>query len=102
MIGRPPSSTLFPNTTLCGSPVRPAGEIALAGGGEAEQVQRVPLPTVEAQAGDSPEHPLGHLVLDGPHRVLAEAERQIRVQGDRKSTRLNSSHQIISYAVSSL
>src|SRR3989442_12977537 len=72
MIRRPPRSTLFPYTTLFRSPrAQPRG----------------------ARVSEAPGAALRH-----PHRVYvvprARAER-----GDRKSTRLNSSHVRISYAV---
>src|SRR3712207_7476774 len=71
MIRRPPRSTLFPYTTLFRSSLgRRAGEL------------RAPL---GPHRGD----PLAHV---GP----VEAEE---LQRDRKSTRLNSSHANISYAV---
>src|SRR5688572_31375828 len=77
MIRRPPSSTLFPYTTLfrseiAGRPVSPEvpvfaiAEIGLNHGGDVEQALRM----VDAAA-----------------------------DADRKSTRLNSSHSQISYAV---
>src|SRR2546430_8220141 len=69
MIRRPPRSTLFPYTTLFRSPLRAAGELA---------------PRV---------HDLRARVLD--RRVSARPGDG----GDRKSTRLNSSHSQISYAV---
>src|SRR3712207_8215232 len=74
MIRRPPRSTLFPYTTLFRSPVDPAD--AQAGLGR-------------VQGGD----PLG-LEADGGVALL----QRLRVE-DRKSTRLNSSHANISYAV---
>src|SRR5258708_20278845 len=70
MIRRPPRSTLFPYTTLFRSPPR----------GLACQQLR--------------DKKRGHRYRD---RNQGQAERDI--DGDRKSTRLNSSHQIISYAV---
>src|SRR2546430_8833892 len=73
MIRRPPRSTLFPYTTLFRShplPVRGYGG-----------TQRVVVALIEG---------LGAL----GHRVSVLAPR-----GDRKSTRLNSSHSQISYAV---
>src|SRR3712207_7734136 len=80
MIRRPPRSTLFPYTTLFRSQLAlPARHLALAGGQQARERFLQPR-----------ERPArGRLVLDGGH----EAER------DRKSTRLNSSHANISYAV---
>src|SRR5437588_5828183 len=69
MIRRPPRSTLFPYTTLFRS-----------------RAQRE-LPAVE------PDDALVDVELAGPARAV-DAEDQ-----DRKSTRLNSSHTVISYAV---
>src|SRR3712207_8012958 len=77
MIRRPPRSTLFPYTTLFRS--RPQG---VARGGA-----RVRPGTL----GGLPGLPAG-----GFHRVRQVGPRQKR---DRKSTRLNSSHANISYAV---
>src|SRR5258708_27430145 len=74
MIRRPPRSTLFPYTTLFRS-WRAAVDSACAVRWAAEQG----VGTGAAQA------------------LLPWI--QLRVAGDRKSTRLNSSHQIISYAV---
>src|SRR2546430_11068120 len=75
MIRRPPRSTLFPYTTLFRSDVR-----------------------------FTRQHPLGVEALavvrdrqrDG---AAAPVDRQPLARGDRKSTRLNSSHSQISYAV---
>src|SRR2546422_5333104 len=80
MIRRPPRSTLFPYTTLFRSqPTERDGEV----GGE------LASPVGEQQA--SP----GHL---GPHGSKRHRQGD-QVQTDRKSTRLNSSHGYISYAV---
>src|SRR5258708_13049385 len=74
MIRRPPRSTLFPYTTLFRSVVDDAARIRP----HAEQVVVLEEAVVAVcRMGD-------HQGLHG---------------GDRKSTRLNSSHQIISYAV---
>src|SRR5688572_31385563 len=90
MIRRPPRSTLFPYTTLFRSrDVGPAGDLVRerAGAGfgraglEIDAEIRGPLPA-GAQRRD----------------VLYE-DPQPRLGGDRKSTRLNSSHSQISYAV---
>src|SRR5256885_4874712 len=83
MIRRPPRSTLFPYTTLFRS------------ADEALDLVRL-LPAIEP--GDSRRAGVGvqesHQQPDG--RRLACA---IGAQEDRKSTRLNSSHLVISYAV---
>src|SRR3712207_7510576 len=86
MIRRPPRSTLFPYTTLFRSDPRrrrPAGrDRARAGGGRAAGLGPVHRSRERDRRPD----------LRRIHR--AEPERQ-----DRKSTRLNSSHANISYAV---
>src|SRR5256885_6141529 len=73
MIRRPPRSTLFPYTTLFRSFQRVDragdGEICLAGAGRSDAESDV-------------------VVLD-----------VLQIREDRKSTRLNSSHLVISYAV---
>src|SRR3712207_7723103 len=82
MIRRPPRSTLFPYTTLFRSAVR-------EGAGR---------PDADAAA----EQPRLELHLLAPYRqhLRPDAEQQRRrVVADRKSTRLNSSHANISYAV---
>src|SRR5260221_5709176 len=77
MIRRPPRSTLFPYTTLFRSP---AG--VLRGAVACGKPDRT-RPGRRRQAGTGrPQAPGGRLR-----------------QGDRKSTRLNSSHTVISYAV---
>src|SRR2546427_8787322 len=86
MIRRPPRSTLFPYTTL----FRSEGE---------DQVRLSPGLGRVARAG-----PVGHGAArpEPPQRVhLEHRERGHGAvdQRDRKSTRLNSSHSQISYAV---
>src|SRR3712207_7660226 len=81
MIRRPPRSTLFPYTTLFRS--------ALAALGGVERDDVVPL-------RDAP-HPRPDLYHDP--RALVPQDRREEALGDRKSTRLNSSHANISYAV---
>src|SRR5688572_31321934 len=80
MIRRPPRSTLFPYTTLfrSGGPLRRRA-LALRRGVRAEPSARAPL-----QHGE---------------RGGATAQRRGGPPLDRKSTRLNSSHSQISYAV---
>src|SRR2546427_6991635 len=86
MMRRPPRSTLFPYTTLFRSP-------ALA----ALVVQRpVERPILDPRAVLAPELAECALAI-GAALTLAEPPR--RAAGDRKSTRLNSSHSQISYAV---
>src|SRR2546430_7435530 len=79
MIRRPPRSTLFPYTTLFRSP-RPGRHCA---------------PRHAVHEGDHAGAPVR------PPRSASRARRAgpARDRGDRKSTRLNSSHSQISYAV---
>src|SRR5690606_39922405 len=83
-VPRPPSSTLFPYTTLFRSP-----RAALRGRG--------------GPAGRGALPPLRHRQPGGPPRTAAPARVRPRPPRpplrDRKSTRLNSSHVKISYAV---
>src|SRR5256885_9037880 len=80
MIRRPPRSTLFPYTTLFRSGHRLAASVA---GGV---IQGVPGAV----------HCEGHHAADVEGRAVSGRQR---VTADRKSTRLNSSHLVISYAV---
>src|SRR3712207_7298613 len=79
MIRRPPRSTLFPYTTLfrSGPVATRAGDVRSGGGCVVQRRRR--LLDVEA-------------ILDAALACVDE-------RGDRKSTRLNSSHANISYAV---
>src|SRR3712207_7323404 len=80
MIRRPPRSTLFPYTTLFRS-----RNPHLAG--------EVPSGLVEQQHGVLP------LADRGADLLQMQAHGRAVAEGDRKSTRLNSSHANISYAV---
>src|SRR3712207_7383656 len=84
MIRRPPRSTLFPYTTLFRSVDR-HGLAALAGVVEQRLQELHQLP------------PGGRAALREPARQ--EVDRRGAEPVDRKSTRLNSSHANISYAV---
>src|SRR3712207_7444127 len=96
MIRRPPRSTLFPYTTLFRSDGRRGGEGGTAGRGR-------PLPP--ARHADRGGRHAG-LVLRGAEQAQRDARPAHAGGGgaaaaarDRKSTRLNSSHANISYAV---
>src|SRR3712207_7883051 len=83
MIRRPPRSTLFPYTTLFRSEVVDRPVVLLVGVGEVVEQPGLGERPTEARTGAPVEH-VGAL---------------LRAQLDRKSTRLNSSHANISYAV---
>src|SRR3712207_8597141 len=82
MIRRPPRSTLFPYTTL----FRSVGAVAVGGVGGADE-----------------DRPGARVLEELLARVAVDVERHLVARGDRaedrKSTRLNSSHANISYAV---
>src|SRR5256885_10437861 len=100
MIRRPPRSTLFPYTTLFRS--RPQVRIDFL-----RQVARQETETLAGLDRRAHQHDALHLVAlecvdRARHRKVglagarrADADRAV----DRKSTRLNSSHLVISYAV---
>src|SRR5256885_9808390 len=75
MIRRPPRSTLFPYTTLFRS--------CMANPDTAQEVEKT---TTEGR----------ELNITGTPTIFVNGRR---IVGDRKSTRLNSSHLVISYAV---
>src|SRR3712207_7486974 len=92
MIRRPPRSTLFPYTTL----FRSTPPQLLPRGTWLEVFERLMPAASEEQTGDTIKGvaaSAGHITA--PARVLSGPEDF----GDRKSTRLNSSHANISYAV---
>src|SRR3712207_8960042 len=86
MIRRPPRSALFPYTTLFRSTV-PAEHLADAPVYEREVVRPRHL-------DDVPELDLNELPEPEDYNAVL-----LKMLGDRKSTRLNSSHANISYAV---
>src|SRR3712207_9430623 len=102
MIRRPPRSTLFPYTTLFRSDLERRARLALALRGEVELGLRVAHrrghredvagPGVDRDERRAREVAGGQRLVDGRARDLLQPE-------DRKSTRLNSSHANISYAV---
>src|SRR3712207_8994492 len=95
MIRRPPRSTLFPYTTLFRSRGRVGLDHATAIGRVAatgSPAQRAAVTTPEAQA-----HLLG-VAEKQDAGTFATTVAQVAAR-DRKSTRLNSSHANISYAV---
>src|SRR5947208_11670014 len=85
MLRPTPRSTLFPYTTLFRS--------------DARAISRHNCPDL---IGAEPErffHRVGHGGITLGGRQVSRRRAGARTQKDRKSTRLNSSHQIISYAV---
>src|SRR5256885_7376009 len=85
MIRRPPRSTLFPYTTL----FRSAAECRTLDVQHRHQSQTVRLDVV---AGNAPK-------MARLRRGTVQLRVRVMISADRKSTRLNSSHLVISYAV---
>src|SRR3989454_3039988 len=79
MIRRPPRSTLFPYTTLFRSPP--------------DRARAATVPTPSTEAGRAFRRQIHETI----QRVTEDIEHDFHL--DRKSTRLNSSHLVISYAV---
>src|SRR5258705_7653402 len=90
MIRRPPRSTLFPYTTL----FRSARDLALAVAAPVAVYQPAQNPSAQARVQVES---VGRRERPQPLRQIAH--RLVGGEGDRKSTRLNSSHLGISYAV---
>src|SRR3712207_6908228 len=87
MIRRPPRSTLFPYTTLFRSSLL---DVVLEHGGQGRVGRLAGGDAVETDDGEVRRHGEAHLL-----GLREYAQREL----DRKSTRLNSSHANISYAV---
>src|SRR2546428_9702503 len=90
MIRRPPRSTLFPYTTLFRSAAA-QGDVALLG----SRRERLPVLLLL--------RPGRKLILDAEEAISDHVDLEVATLwseiADRKSTRLNSSHDQISYAV---
>src|SRR5688572_32280052 len=87
MLRRPPRSTLFPYTTLFRSNCYKNGLLPVVLPDEAAADIRRQLR----------ERPGAQITVDLPRQTVTDADG--RTHRDRKSTRLNSSHSQISYAV---
>src|SRR2546426_10223496 len=102
MIRRPPRSTLFPYTTLFRSHEGRSRPLDAGAAAEPAPERRVVLPSEHHELGAERCH---GLVQDGSRLSPMDGEGLKHRRGhavpkrDRKSTRLNSSHLVISYAV---
>src|SRR5256885_16845020 len=102
MIRRPPRSTLFPYTTLFRSPSGDGNGLSAVASDMAKDPSRIRAAVVLFDADRIVEK-----TDDGNHEVRARVRRVEVISApddadalqDRKSTRLNSSHLVISYAV---
>src|SRR3712207_7177066 len=92
MIRRPPRSTLFPYTTLFRSQDDDGPCAALA------RHDEVALDAPQVEVLVEPHHEKERVDVGGDDLLLRLAPRRA-AREDRKSTRLNSSHANISYAV---
>src|SRR5689334_24138501 len=95
LLRRPPRSTLFPYTTLFRSHDRP---IAPVPAGARQEVREVAfVDRIAVREGREAIERVGAHDLEHPEPGLSAGVRP--AHEDRKSTRLNSSHSSISYAV---
>src|SRR5256885_7412319 len=94
MIRRPPRSTLFPYTTLFRSEHRPGtlAQAIVVPEQNVAVIPELPKPLTWAEAAA-----FSLVTLTAWRMIVTRA--QVRPGEDRKSTRLNSSHLVISYAV---
>src|SRR5688572_32552627 len=88
---RPPRSTLVPYTTLFRSDGRVGLKIASMGGGSAKGLGLAEIEVDQDRRQDEEERRIFYVAMTRAQELL--------VLSDRKSTRLNSSHSQISYAV---
>src|SRR5207253_4552546 len=97
----PPRSTLFPYTTLFRSRVvvcdlaivrRPKVEVQRA-------VRTQPDERIAESEAGAVDPEIEFAIRQGRQRSNTDTDRDVIGEGDRKSTRLNSSHVAISYAV---
>src|SRR3712207_7075723 len=95
MIRRPPRSTLFPYTTLFRSRPGGRGPAECRAAATARNRSRTVLPVDQDRVADADDVPVAERLTGDPAAV---DERAVG-RADRKSTRLNSSHANISYAV---
>src|SRR5438270_8675498 len=97
MITRPPISTLFPYTTLFRSLMSPAPMRTLSGGNSIIEAALMGVkikPNGHITSDNHPDHPVA---IQEPAGLARRCWSVFDL--DRKSTRLNSSHSQISYAV---
>src|SRR5256885_8861555 len=92
MIRRPPRSTLFPYTTL----FRSQASLELYGQALSDDHVQAQL---RAALADGPQDVSLTATVYSPAGEFTAADARPRMLVDRKSTRLNSSHLVISYAV---
>src|SRR2546430_7550316 len=92
MIRRPPRSTLFPYTTLFRSQI----DIVLQSGNATPETKRVTSPNKAKIVAKNKT-----VLRDGSRKSRSDTNGtdDLQARQDRKSTRLNSSHSQISYAV---
>src|SRR3712207_8935016 len=93
MIRRPPRSTLFPYTTLFRSPSEGGSAVVVVKAADATSAEVVSgIERLQAETAARP------ALFEGKPSVELSSDKTV-ASIDRKSTRLNSSHANISYAV---
>src|SRR2546429_2646533 len=96
MIRPPPRSTLFPYTTLFRSPDRRCRRFLDFANAQEASTDAKSVRSINHAPGDDRGHRPAFKLLPVERRISRFARRALQ---DRKSTRLNSSHGYISYAV---
>src|SRR2546430_11239233 len=101
MLRRPPRSTLFPYTTLFRSIDEDSVDFRASYDGQSEEPVVLPAAFPNLLANGSQGIAVGMATSIPPHNAaeLCDAALHLIDNPDRKSTRLNSSHSQISYAV---
>src|SRR5687768_2523936 len=99
MIRRPPRSTLFPYTTLFRSGGDPVGAVVLAPGHQSTRWTSIRSKHSIWSPARTSLYCLTPMPHSMPLRTSSTFSLKRRSDSDRKSTRLNSSHGYISYAV---
>src|SRR5256885_7753364 len=99
MIRRPPRPPLFPSPPLSGSVVRAVADCPVPVVSAVGHEQDTPLCDLAADVRVSTPTAAGKLVVPELTELFGRLDRARGAVADRKSTRLNSSHLVISYAV---
>src|SRR3989442_1423464 len=99
MIRRPPKSTLFPYTTLFRSPAETASSSSAGVRVISPPATRIPVCSLSMRMPARSPAGSGSSSHSTPSSASSLASRRTAATSDRKSTRLNSSHVRISYAV---
>src|SRR5206468_5560530 len=98
LLSRPPAATLFPYTTLFRSE-QETREARIKGQETALAEREKEAQALLAERRQRLERIAGLTAVQARRELVRDIEAEARQEADRKSTRLNSSHDQISYAV---